>query len=960
MPLFWAIYNFIRGLKDSIRHHWFVRHKPTITGSKASIHKAQQRNNQNNTNTEIIIKQFVLDICIIDNQAKITTICATEYSPLLCISSSTKMFPIEQLARFEASNSVYRLLKPWWDVLTDYLIAAMLVVAVLAGLMQASSGRLVCLPADCRPEINQSAQNVGYSTASLYNPNSTSTSKERKVLTNLQDRNQYDFVEAECNQRAIHWFTSYFPLIVFGEAILLLVVHNFWLKWPYTSGMFECFLKLLTECSNVSGTSLAIANSLWGTEVSDLAIKLVSFTKEGDIDFKQLFLRQTKEVGVSEQYGVESSSSPDPDEIKGLSESITKFKADFNSTRGITLRLLYAIRAFFQCLLTLAFIVVNACFHEQLKEQINCNTDHIIHEKYSRFTCYNVLSSYFSVTLCIYYILLVFCAVIFVNCAWTYTKFNRPFDFKKELMKHIQSPIQDSNPVRVSVEHSTRQDSRPDTKQQQAAPGGQFNQNLNIIRLAELHPATGDFAFILHLLNVCSSNKPHLMRIAIFSSSKNEKIIKELMLCIEWPKEELERRTTQSGRELDFIFSKGVPMSLFEMEQLKSLTLRGSDLTMRDFDCTNNWAKLKSLKSLSLIYCKLTSIPEGVFRLESLEKLDLNTNRLTSIPERITHLTTLTNLNLENNFISEVPEYVWQMECLKVLFLSSNSNLTLNKPEHQHNLTELHIDGNIRSRMNESTKHYFRRVLHNRVSLDPFFNVSEKFVPAGHEQTYNMKSKRKGLAMIFKAESSVKHNEHDLDYLFQAIGYEILSSEIDTIQTNESILSNLKEHHNSVILAVLSCSDGQDVFLSREEKVSVEALVRLMCEIPHLNGKPKVLLLIHNNITSCGLIHDKFKGIPPLNLEPKYKDVLIVYSDLYSKHIGLFIKEFVKVCSHYCCYEDLLTLLDRTKYELGRTNYQFITKIPFPDYMRSVVTKNTFTKKLFFFPVGFEDENDNN
>ncbi|EDO38188.1 predicted protein, partial [Nematostella vectensis] len=152
------------------------------------------------------------------------------------------MFPIEQLARFEASNSAYRLLKPWWDVLTDYLIAAMLVVAVLAGLMQASSGRLVCLPADCRPEINQSAQNVGYSTASLYNPNSTSTSKERKVLTNLQDRNQYDFVEAECNQRAVHWFTSYFPLIVFGEAILLLVVHNFWLKWPYTAGMFECFL----------------------------------------------------------------------------------------------------------------------------------------------------------------------------------------------------------------------------------------------------------------------------------------------------------------------------------------------------------------------------------------------------------------------------------------------------------------------------------------------------------------------------------------------------------------------------------------------------------------------------------------------------------------------------------------------------------------------------------------------
>ncbi|EDO28970.1 predicted protein [Nematostella vectensis] len=208
-----------------------------------------------------------------------------------------------------------------------------------------------------------------------------------------------------------------------------------------------------------------------------------------------------------------------------------------------------------------------------------------------------------------------------------------------------------------------------------------------MIRLAELHPATGEFAFILHLLNVCSSNKPHLMRTAIFSSSKNEKIIDDLTLCIEWPKERLDRKTTKDG-ELKLTFPKGVPKSLFEMEQLKSLTLCGRgrdlkkgrgrdlkkgrgrdlkkerDLTMRDFDCTNNWAKLKSLKSLSLTNCNLTSIPEGVFRLVSLEKLDLNNNKLTKIPESIAQLKKLTNLNLAHNNIREVPEYVWQMGCL--------------------------------------------------------------------------------------------------------------------------------------------------------------------------------------------------------------------------------------------------------------------------------------------------------
>lgn len=67
------------------------------------------------------------------------------------------MFFVDQLNQFQETNPEYKLIKPWWDVLISYLAAALLAIAVLAGVMQATQSNLVCLPAvDCKLSLNQS------------------------------------------------------------------------------------------------------------------------------------------------------------------------------------------------------------------------------------------------------------------------------------------------------------------------------------------------------------------------------------------------------------------------------------------------------------------------------------------------------------------------------------------------------------------------------------------------------------------------------------------------------------------------------------------------------------------------------------------------------------------------------------------------------------------------------------
>ena len=190
------------------------------------------------------------------------------------------------LSNIAKSESPSKLLTPWWDVGIYYITGAMLVLSVAAIGLQTTKDGLVCLPAvDCGAafERNQSVRNANASYDAL---NACSKlklpGKERPsgtvVLTTMEDRRQYDYVDRKCYAQ-IPIFPQYFSIIFFGETLFLLFISNLWLKYTKTSCTLSHFENLLSEFNHFELTGCErLANYPQLFDTDELKTKVYTFS----------------------------------------------------------------------------------------------------------------------------------------------------------------------------------------------------------------------------------------------------------------------------------------------------------------------------------------------------------------------------------------------------------------------------------------------------------------------------------------------------------------------------------------------------------------------------------------------------------------------------------------------------------------------------------------------------------
>ncbi|XP_020892531.1 volume-regulated anion channel subunit LRRC8A [Exaiptasia diaphana] len=899
------------------------------------------------------------------------------------------MFPVDPLSRFQEANPKYKLIKPWWAVLTGYFAIALLVIAVLAGTMQATQRNLVCVPTKNCTSFNHSLP--------ASKTNNSCKDNKTTLLLKLPDRRLYDFVEIECGRIVFHDFVSYFPFIIFIQAIALIVVDNILLTLPEPSALVDHFLSLVIECYNTSGTSLSLWKVLWHAIIpknTDHGHKIDKLDgdedpEQGNHDKQPLLKKTSQSADGGSLHSLAPSPTLSEDEAikaEALYEKVGQFQ--IAAEKNQHLYYIYLAQAIIQSIISCSIFAYLVHHSSTFKVNAKCTIDDTISGDYKHFKCTDFLVPFFrnlNIFSCV--LSAAYCFMSVFICIWVLLfvyKKSEKYDFASER----------------SVNEGRSNDSGNEENNRKR------HEDLGLLKLlSPTDPATGNLAFLLHLLNHC--NTLYLQRFSIFLSQKNEKVIKQYILMIKWPVEKLKKMTEDGGRALKLANLSGIPKTVFQMTDLDFLKL--NNCHVKDDLDPNDWSKLH-LRSLSLVSCGLTTIPVAILNMDSLETLDLSYNNINCIPPEIHQLTSLRALDVSHNNITEGVEHLIEMEELAELNVRENNSLDFNSlTEKPGNLKRITINEVMLKKMDEDTKSKLKDIIYTKVLSDRDVFVI-KYSPERApqhvenirkkgEMIYKMTSHPKGVALIINISQYANMFVPDrygsevdverLEKLFDGIGYQvkIIGQEIVCNKGlfREVLRTVFEEyaHGDSAILTVMSHGGEEGMYLTNGDIITVDEMVGTM-QTERLQGKPKLIFLQacrgsrfmsptrldYNSIEDDlpTVQHpDQVDGVLArapfdVTLREEQSDTLIAYSTLqgfasFRNTVtgSFFINALVDVFSKHAWEEDILSLLTFVNYEVSR-------RLSMSEYKQVPAPQTTLRKKFYFFPgyFGEDDQNQTN
>jgi hypothetical protein len=160
--------------------------------------------------------------------------------------------------------------------------------------------------------------------------------------------------------------------------------------------------------------------------------------------------------------------------------------------------------------------------------------------------------------------------------------------------------------------------------------------------------------------------------------------------------------TTTFHSSTKILMSDSIPLSIFQLTNLKHLSIQGMDCDYRVIDDKGNditkcWA--------------ISEIPSQIKNLKQLETLELNVNALSKLPIELTELKNLKSLILDDNIGLSDIDNVIKIEGLEILSLNGCNISKL--PDNIQQLKKLKSLGLAGNNISETEKKRIKKALPN-------------------------------------------------------------------------------------------------------------------------------------------------------------------------------------------------------------------------------------------------------
>ncbi|XP_034438893.1 volume-regulated anion channel subunit LRRC8C [Hippoglossus hippoglossus] len=544
------------------------------------------------------------------------------------------MIPVMEFRQFSEQQPAFRVLKPWWDVFTDYLSVIMLMIGVFGCTLQVMQDKIICLPQRIASPSDNTSGGELKSLVPLQT-NISAVPREMKGLKTDLDLQQYSFINQMCYEKALHWYAKYFPYLVLIHTVVFMVCSNFWFKFPGSSSKIEHFISMLSKCFDSPWTTRALSE-VSGENTEEKDSKKTSTSRstitvspgEGDLE-KTQSLRSIPEKIVVEKPSASVLDKKEGEQAKALFEKVKKFR--LHVEEGDILYLMYVRQTVVKVFKFLLIIAYNSSLVNKVRNRVRCEVEIQDMTGYREFECNHTMAHLFSkLSYCYLCLVAVYGLTSLYTSYWLFYRSLKEYSFEY-------------------VRQETGINDIPDVK--------------------------NDFAFMLHMID--QYDPLYSKRFAVFLSEVSENKLKQLNLNHEWTAEKLRQRlqtNTNNRLELQLFMLPGLPDTVFELTELQSLKLE----IINNVTIPASISQLEDLQELSLYQCCLKLHTTATsFLKENLKVLRVKFDDNRELPHWMYCLRNLEELSLTGSLSPDaskniVLESLREMKCLKTLSLKSN------------------------------------------------------------------------------------------------------------------------------------------------------------------------------------------------------------------------------------------------------------------------------------------------